>query len=229
MNKNSDHLICFDLDGVLISSMAIANQIFYDTVEEQLALSTEEYRKQKRTMALSAEERFDLLWKEEIQEKGITEKQIQEALLEYRRRKMKAPIPLLPRAKETLEMMSEAFEFIALVSNNPDDLLEEMVERFGIAGYFSKITGISHVQFTKPHPQMYQVTAEHFGIPTQKSLVFEDSSHGIAAGKGAGMKVIAVATGLESVEDLQKTPADLVIEDFSQLKPEQVDGLLEIL
>ena len=223
--KNSDHLICFDLDGVLIHSMTVANKIFYDTIERELGLPVEPYRKEKKIMALSAEERFDLLWKDEIERKGITSQQIEDALEAYRKGKMSIDIPALPKAVETVRMIAEHFEMIAAVSSNPDYIIKETLERLQIADCFQKITGLDHIRFAKPNPEIYEQTVDYFGIEAKNAMTFEDSLAGITSAKGAGMKVIAVATGLESKEELQKTPADLVLNDLTELKLEMVKSL----
>lgn len=225
--KSSQSLICFDLDGVLIHSMSLANQIFFDTVEEQLGLPTETFRHDKKLMALSAEERFDLLWSQDIKERRISKKAIEDALNLYRKRKLSANIPLLPYAKEAVELMAEHFEFLAVVSNNPQSIIETTLKTLGIRHYFSSTFGIDYLRFTKPHPEIYERAVDHFGLEPEGCLAFEDSTHGIQSAKGAGMKVIAVATGLESVEDLKKTPADEVMGDFSEVTIEKVRALLE--
>jgi sugar-phosphatase len=46
----------------------------------------------------------------------------------------------------------------------------------------------------KPAPDGYLSAAAQFGVPPAECVVIEDSPPGIAAGKAAGMRVIAVAT-----------------------------------
>lgn len=225
MTKSKDHLICFDLDGILISSMVIANRIFYDVVSGKLGLPLYDYPQQKTLMALSAEERIAMLWPDDIKKKGITHEQIEKALQIYRDEKMAAGIPLLPHAKEAVILMAEHFKNIACVSSNPDYLIDETLSKLGLRPYFSKITGLDHVQFSKPHPEMYRVTAEYFNINPKSCLVFEDSTHGIHAAKGAGMHVIAVATGLESVSELQKAEPNRILNDLSELSYEMVSEI----
>lgn len=215
MTKNAEHLICFDLDGTLISSMAIANKIFYETVHEELGLPLHDYPQQKTLMALSAEERLATLWKEEMKKRGITPEQAAHALQSYRDRKMAVGIPLIPHADEAVKLMAEHFEFLACVSSNPDYMVEESLRKLGLRPYFSLVVGMDHIEFSKPHPAIYQHAVNHFGLKAKNCLTFEDSSYGIQSAKAAGMKAIAVATGLESVEDLKKSGADRIWPDFS--------------
>ena len=229
MIKNKDYLICFDMDGVLISSMVIANEIFYDVVEKELGLPLHDYPQQKGLMALSFEDRLVSLWKDDIERKGISEDRIESALEICRARKMAADIPILPNARETVRQIADYFENMALVSSNREFVIDDTLNLLGLRQYFSKLTGIDSVQFSKPDPEIYKVTVEHFGILPQKALTFEDSTHGIHSAKGAGMKVVGVATGLETPEALQKAGADQVLKDFSEFSLDELKKLLEIL
>ena len=226
--KSKNHLICFDLDGVLISSMVTANRIFYEVVERELALPLHDYPQQKTLMALSAEDRMSLLWSKDIAERGIGMDQIEEVLTIYRKEKLAAGIPLLPHAKEAVELMASHFEFLACVSSNPDQVIQDYLANLGLLHHFTKITGIDFVAHSKPDPQIYISTVDYFGLEPQHSLTFEDSTPGIASAKGAGMKVVGVATGLESVEDLKKAGADGVLRDLSELDMGKIEEMLGV-
>lgn len=226
MQKSKDYLICFDLDGVLISSMVTANEIFYRVISDELGLPLHDYPTDKKLMSMSAEERVQLLWSHEIQEKGIQPPQIERVLQLYRKEKLEAGMPLLPYAKEALALMSEHFESIACVSSNPDQVIQDFLAKLGIMHYFSKITGIDFIPRSKPDPEIYISTIDYFVLEPSHCLTFEDSTAGVASAKGAGMKVIGVATGLESVEDLKKAGANLVWKDFSEMELGKVKGVL---
>lgn len=228
MKKHSNYLICFDLDGTLINSMEIDNQIFFDTVDDKLGLPTKGGRQNIQMKALPVEERFDLFWKDEIKEKGITKQEIENTLSEYYKRQSAVKIPALPNAVETVKLMSENFEFIAAVSSNMEYVIEEILNKLEIRDLFVKISGIDDIKFSKPNPEIYSKTVDYFGVDAEKALTFEDSTYGISSAKGAGMKVIAVATGLETKEELQKTPADIVLNDLSELTIDIVKEILNI-
>jgi len=202
--------------------MVIANELFYDTVEEILKLPTDDFRKQKQLMALSGEERMATLWPEA----ELTQIQIKQVLELYRKRKMSAGIPLLPGAKEAVALIAEHFEFMACVSNNPDAIIEETLAEAGLLHHFSKLTGIDYLEFSKPHPEIYASTVDYFGLDPKNCLTFEDSTPGITSAKAAGMKVFGVTTGLESRSDLEKAGADVIAENLLDLSVETVNGLL---
>lgn len=222
MNKDRSHLICFDLDGVLISSMAIANHIFYEIVHRELGLPLYDYPQRKDLMALSVEERLESLWEKEMKERGITAEQVGHALQTFRTEKLSAEIFAVPHATEAVKLMADHFEFLACVSSNSDYMIDETLKKLGLRPHFSFIAGMDDVEFSKPHPAIYQYAVDHFGMNPKDCLTFEDSTHGIHSAKSAGLKAIAVATGLESVEDLKKSGADLVWPDFSVISLEKI-------
>lgn len=222
MSKDQSHLICFDLDGVLISSMATANRIFYEVVQRELGLPLHDYVQRKDLMALSVEERLATLWKKEMKERGMTAEQVEHALHTFQTEKLSAGIPILPHAAQAVRLMADHFEFLACVSSNADYVIAETLATLGLQSYFSFIAGMDDVQFSKPHPAIYQYAVDHFGLNSKDCLTFEDSTHGIHSAKSAGLKVIGVATGLESMDELKKSGADQVWPDFSGITLQKV-------
>lgn len=225
---NNKYLICFDLDGVLLDSMPIANQIFFEMVENELGLSTQAIKNDKRNWAIAAKERFEMFWKDEIRKKGITQKQIDDLMSRFRIKKCEANTSIIPNAKKAVEMIAEHFENLASVSSNSDKTLDYSLNKVGLRKYFKKITGTDNIEHSKPHPEIYQKTIEYFNVQPDHALTIEDSTPGITSAKRAGMKAIGVATGVETYEELQKTEADIVLNDLSELTVEMVYDLLKI-
>lgn len=68
---------------------------------------------------------------------------------------------------------------------------------------------------SKPAPDCFLLGMEIFGVTPEETVVFEDSFHGLQAGRDSGAKVIGLATTnpREAIED----KADEVIDDFTGL------------
>ena len=226
--KNNKYLICFDLDGVLLDSMPIANQIFFDMAENEFALPTEKIKKDKRNWAIAAKERFNMFWKDEIKKKGITQEQINHFMERFKIKKREANTPIIPHAKEAVILMAENFENLASVSSNSDKLLNWSLKKIGLKKYFKKTTGTDGIKHSKPNPEIYQKTVAYFNISPDNALTLEDSTPGIKSAKSAGIKAIGVATGVESTKDLKKAGADIVLDDLSELTLDLVCDLLKI-
>ena len=77
-----------------------------------------------------------------------------------------------------------------------------------------------HFSKSKPDPECFLKGMEVLGATPQETIVFEDSFHGITAGRASGAKVIGLAT-TNSREAL--TPlCDMVIDDFTQISVEDL-------
>ena len=73
---------------------------------------------------------------------------------------------------------------------------------------------------SKPHPDCFLLGMELFGTTPENSFVFEDSFHGLAAGKASGATVIGLATtnSREAIAD----KAHYVMDDFREMSYEKL-------
>lgn len=113
---------------------------------------------------------------------------------------------------------------LGVATSGPADNVEFVLRKTGLKSRFQHITDASTVVNGKPHPEIFLKTAGKMGVEPDHCIVFEDSFHGIAAARKAGMKVIGVAT-THSVEELKNT--DLTIVDFTQIKYQDILNLME--
>jgi sugar-phosphatase len=83
-----------------------------------------------------------------------------------------------------------------------------------------------HVANGKPHPEPYVTGAKLLNLPPADCLVIEDSPAGVASGKAAGCKVLAV---LSSHAKAELTAADWFVASLEQVTAApQPDGTLRI-
>lgn len=78
------------------------------------------------------------------------------------------------------------------------------------------VTG-DDVESGKPHPAAYKKGAAVLGVATSKCLVIEDAPAGVASGKAAGCKVMAVA---QQDQWAALAAADYCVESLAQVKVE---------
>ncbi|MBI0379858.1 HAD-IA family hydrolase, partial [Streptomyces albiflaviniger] len=76
----------------------------------------------------------------------------------------------------------------------------------------------------KPHPEPFLLAAERLGVDPARCVVFEDAPAGLAAGRAAGMRTVALATTTDRAELV----ADVVVEDLSAVSARVSDGGVEI-
>ena len=86
----------------------------------------------------------------------------------------------------------------------------------GTRSFFSIILDESHVNHSKPNPEIYIKVAQKLGLPPQQCIVFEDSLSGVLSARAAGAKVVGITTTHTAGE---LANADFIIADFKNLNP----------
>ena len=92
----------------------------------------------------------------------------------------------------TLEFLKQKSIPMAIASSSFMRLIETVVERLDLRGYFELLYSAEYEPFGKPHPGVYISAAQKLGIAPQKCLVIEDSMRGVLAAKAAEMFCVAV-------------------------------------
>jgi sugar-phosphatase len=88
------------------------------------------------------------------------------------------------------------------------------------------LVGAEDVRRGHPDPEPFLTAAERLGVDPARCLVVEDAPAGLAAGRAAGMRTLALATS----HDPSELEADVMIGDLSQVRPlVERDGSLALL
>ena len=95
--------------------------------------------------------------------------------------------------------------------------IKELVDVILTAEHFTK---------SKPDPECFLKGMEVLGGTPETTVIFEDSMHGIAAGRGSGAHLVGLAT-TNSREVLTQL-CDLVIDDFNDITIEQLKQTFDI-
>lgn len=104
---------------------------------------------------------------------------------------------------------------LALASNsNKGDILRAL-STINVTDYFDVILGREDVKRSKPNAEIYLKASSLLQVPKEQTLVVEDSQKGIAAGKAAGMRVVAIKDVRYGIDQSQ---ADFWVDDLSQLQ-----------
>lgn len=104
---------------------------------------------------------------------------------------------------------------LAIASSSPLRLIDAVCDRLGLAGIRVRCSGHDEAQ-GKPAPDVYLTAAHRLGVAPASCLAMEDSPHGIAAAKSAGMRCVAVPDPLLAA-DPRYGQADLVISSLTEL------------
>jgi len=84
----------------------------------------------------------------------------------------------------------------------------------GASSRFAVIACGDAVAAKKPAPDIYQLALERLGISATEAVAFEDSGHGVAAAKAAGLFTVATPTRWTQGQDLRV--ADMVLPDLAE-------------
>jgi beta-phosphoglucomutase family hydrolase len=122
-------------------------------------------------------------------------------------------VTLMDEVLEVLTNLKERGIPVALASSSTREVIEAVLQKFGIAEFFQVIASGSDVTHSKPHPEIFLLAAKKLNISPDKCIVVEDSTNGTLAAKNAGMYCI----GYKPLENHQELiAASMIIKSFSE-------------
>ena len=119
-----------------------------------------------------------------------------------------------PGVMQLLRVMKKGNYPLAIGTSAPPANVEAMSAQLGLSDYFDIVVCGEDVKESKPDPEIFLRAAKKLGVEPRQCVVFEDSAHGVAAAKGAGMKCVAV-TNSHPAETLGA--ADRVVSSLEQV------------
>jgi HAD superfamily hydrolase (TIGR01509 family) len=81
---------------------------------------------------------------------------------------------------------------LAIASSSPRDWIVEHLDRIGYLDRFELLACGDEVPAAKPSPDVYLLALERLGVPADRAIAFEDTVHGVAATRGAGLRCVAI-------------------------------------
>lgn len=138
-------------------------------------------------------------------------------------------VRLLPGTRELIRALHSKKVPMAVASSANRRGIDEVLDKTGIAKYFSAIVSANDIKNSKPNPEIFLKAAKALNAAPKDCIVFEDSPWGVMAAKAAGMKCIAVATGTTTKADLKKLEPNRVIGSMDEISVSKIDTLLSSL
>lgn len=209
----------FDLDGTLIDSMWVWEQIDIDYLSERNIdvpknLNDEIGHLSFNQVAVYFKERFKL-------EDSLDE--IKKCWSDMAYYHYSTDIKLKGGVIEFLDFLKKSNIKIGLATSNSRDLLEIVLKNNGIYDYFDAITITDEVSVGKHEPDVYLLASKKLGISPEECVVFEDIVQAVKGAKKAGMKVIGVEDS-RSLDDKDEilSLTDKFITDFREIIPKEM-------
>lgn len=203
----------FDFDGVIMDTET-QYTVFWDE-QGRRYLGVEAYGRQIKGQTLVQIYEKDFAGRPEAQE------QITRDLARFEREMTYAYIPGVEAFIADLRRHGVS---LAVVTSSDDKKMENVYRTHPeFKQQFDRILTAGMFTRSKPAPDCFLLGMEIFGIPAEQTFVFEDSFHGLQAGRDSGATVIGLATTNPREAIVDK--ANYVIDDFSGMTYERLVAL----
>lgn len=202
--------VLFDMDGVLVSSIASADRCWKRWARHYGVPNAETFEIPHGMRAID----IVRLTKPDIDAleglKLIEDMEVEDV----------ADIQVLPGARALLESLPP--ERWAVVTSAGRRLV---LARFAVAGLPvpERLVTAESVERGKPDPEPYRRGAELLGVPAAECVVVEDAPSGVRAGLAAGCRVLGVV-GTHTGEELRAAGATWVVASLENVRAEDSAG-----
>lgn len=219
------------MDGVICDSEPLHMKAFQHVLQDlDILLTDQEYY--DRYLACDDRGCFRAVFK--AAGRPAPEGKVLEDLLDRKARyfdvAMKEHLVIYPGAEALVKKLANRYA-LALASGARRLEVEHVLKKGKIRGLFTAIVSADDVQQGKPHPESFLTALKVLNerrlvdtpmIQPEECLVIEDSLHGLAAARSAGMKGAAVTTSYPAD---QLTDAALIIESLVGFEIEKLEKL----
>jgi HAD superfamily hydrolase (TIGR01509 family) len=213
--------VVFDLDGLLVDSEAVWDEVRQRFTEENGGRWHE--GAQRDMMGMSSVE-----WSRYVHEQlgvRMEPERISQEVADRVAALYREHLPLLPGAAESVRALAAEWP-LGLASSSNRHVIDLVLDEAGIADCFRATVSSEEVGAGKPAPDVYLEAARRLAVEPSACTAIEDSTNGIRSAHGAGMAVIAVPN-----RDFPPDPdalelADVILDSLEELTPERVRGLI---
>lgn len=119
---------------------------------------------------------------------------------------------------EGLTQLSDRGLQLACLTNKPTAFARVLLERKGLAGYFSEVFGGDAFERKKPDPLPLLKTCEALGTRPHNTLMIGDSSNDAQAARAAACPVVLMTYGYNHGEPIRSVDADGWFDRMDQIK-----------
>jgi len=210
--------VVFDLDGVLLDSEQV-----WDEVREQLVKERGGHwheRAQTEMMGMSSVE-----WSRYMHDELGVPDPPNEISAEVVRRLEEVygkRLPLIDGAREGVERLAARWP-LGLASSSNRELIDLVLDLSGLGRFFRVTVSSEEVPHGKPAPDVYLEAARGLGVAPERCAAVEDSRNGIRSAKAAGMRVIAIPNPHFPPGEESLALADVTLNSLSELTPSIVE------
>lgn len=211
----------FDMDGVLVETESLWDEVRHGLVRDWGGAYPQGTA--RAIMGMSSTE-----WSAYLErELGVPRpaREISAEVVRRLRIRFAEELPVIPGAVEAVHALSEAGFAIGLASSSNRELIDDMLERTGLAATIRVSVSSEEVARGKPAPDVYLAATAALGCTPPTCVAVEDSSNGLRAAHAAGLRVIAVPNRDFPPAAEAVALADAVVTTTAEVTPELVTSL----
>lgn len=203
----------FDLDGTLVDSMGLWEELPYRYLSLHQQTTSEDLNVvfRKMTLTQSAEYYQTHYGITKSTEQIIDE--INHLIYDY----YSSCVKVKKGIKEYLDQLSKHHVKMCIATATSRELVEVCINNLGLADYFDFILTCDEIKEGKEQPTIYLKAVEKMQTKIEETWVFEDAYHAIVTCKQAGFKVVGVYDKAETKQTEIKQIVDIYINDFTEL------------
>ena len=179
--------VVFDLDGVLVDSEPVWEQVRRGLVAERGGHWAPDA--QRRLMGMSTPE-----WARYLsQDLGVAlpPDQVAIQVIDRMTARYTEHVPLMDGAVDAVHRIAARWP-LAVASSAPAVLIQTVLQSAGLRSCFSVVMSTEQVVHGKPAPDIYLAVTAALGFPAPDCAAVEDSSNGLRSAAAAGLRVIAI-------------------------------------
>jgi len=205
----------FDLDGTLIDSMPLWENLGIDFLKSIGISPSTQLKETLKTMSLAeAAQYFQKQFNVNISDGDIINR-----LGKMIERQYRESIAIKKSAKSFIQRLHDKNIKMCIATANVHTLTQAALKRLDVYHYFEGIITFNEAEVGKDDPQFFLKALELITTPVEETVVFEDSLHAAKSAKKAGFKV-AVVYDESSKDDMLelKKIADWYIYSYDELE-----------
>lgn len=111
---------------------------------------------------------------------------------------------------------------LAVASSSPASWVLPLLEQTGYRSRFEVVACGDEVSAHKPDPAVYHLALARLGVQASEAIAFEDTPHGVAAAKAAGLRCVAIPN--RHTDPTRFTAADLVLANAADMTLAEILG-----
>lgn len=212
--------VAFDLDGVLIDSEPVWEEVRRGLVAERGGHWAPDA--QHRLMGMSTPEWARYLSKD--LGVGLPPDEVASLVVDRMAARYRERIPFLPGAVEAVRRLAARWP-LGLASSAPAVLIKTVLQAADLGSYFQVTMSTEQVPHGKPAPDIYLAVTDTLGVSPAACAAVEDSSNGLRSAAAAGLHVIAIPHPQYPPDPDALAAASLVLPALTDLTPAAVAAL----